>query len=128
MVERSSGRRLLDEEGVGSWLIASSVGVLKWCAVVGVRLDICASLSAWVGGSGGPAEWSERDVACVSTPSWSARRAVAGSGLPRTLSGDGDPAISREEEWKLIAKSLKADGEASEMEGKHRRVEGKSFS
>ena len=72
-VERSSGQRLVDEARVGSWFIASSVGVLKWFAIVGVRLDICASLLAWVGDSGGRVDAAERDVACVLTPSWSAQ-------------------------------------------------------
>ncbi|CAL8581219.1 hypothetical protein XPA_006920 [Xanthoria parietina] len=117
-VERSSGQRLVDEARVGSWFIASSVGVLKWFAIVGVRLDICASLLAWVGDSGGPVDAAERDVACVLTPSWSARGAVAGSRFPRTISGGGDPAMSGEAKWKLIAKRVVADFEDLERERK----------
>lgn len=122
VVERSSGQRLLDEERVGSWFIASCVGVLKWFADVAVRLDIWASLSAWVGDGGSPAGPLRRDVACVSTPSWFARGAVAGSTFPRTISGGGDPAMSDVEKWKLIAKRVVADFEDLEREGKKSKM------
>lgn len=122
VVERSSGQRLLEEARVGSWFVASCVGVPKWFADVGVRLDNCASLSAWVGDGGSPAESSERDVACVSTPSWSARGAVADSAFSRMISGGGDPAMSGEEKWKLMAKRMVADFEDFEREGKKSKM------